>query len=156
MSEIDPSSQNADGTFKIGNQANPTGENGRRPTGMPWKMRANFIEEKYPTLEDLLQFFDVTFDDKTKAEIYKPNSKLKKMPHRDATIIVGLFEEFVGSDKIRAREAYWDRHDGKPTQRNELTGRDGGPIVISTDEAADAVRSKLLPELTASDPAGKT
>lgn len=140
--------RNPDGTVK-GGALNPTGYNGFQ-RGMPWKMRVLLLEEKFPTLEDLFQFFDIDA-----ADNFKPNKLLRAMPHRDATILMGMFEEFMKGDRLAAREAYWNRHDGKPTQRTELTGAEGGPISV-TDESRAAVVGKLLPEVAVGSSEGET
>lgn len=136
-----------------GSVLNPTGKNAGIKTGQPWKIRVQILEEKYPDIESLEKFFEPEKDVSGRILCYNQTKAFKQLPHRDSSIIQGLFDEFTGdhADRLKAREAYWDRHDGKPTQRSELSGPDGGPINISTEEAANAVRGKLLPELAAGD-----
>lgn len=133
----------ANGDFKPGNNANPKGENGRAPGFAPWGKRVAQLEEKYNTVESVLSLF--TWDEESNKLKWK-KYELSKLNPRDAGLILQIAKGIFGDDVRLERESFWDRYEGKPLQRSELTGASGGPITFA-DESKQHLRSKLLPEL---------
>jgi hypothetical protein len=140
----DFSNHDARGRFIAGNNANPSGSNGLRKGFAPWHVRVRLLEEKYDTVAKLMSLF--TFDPVT--EELTPNDELEKMNPLDAGIIWQLALTIMGNDKRREREAFWDRYEGKPSQRNELAGGNGEALSQSD---RDALFSRLLAPVSEGD-----
>jgi hypothetical protein len=132
------------GRLKEGSVLNREGYNGQRARGFaPWGVRQAQIELKYDTVEKLLDLF--LYDEKENVIAWKM-SELRKLNPTDAGLILQRARGIFGDDVRLERESFWDRYEGKPLQRSELTGASGGPIAFS-DESKHQLRSKLLPEL---------
>jgi len=120
--------RNPDGTLKPGAVLNPQGIGGCLSGRARWDKRVEHILDKYPTLEAL------------EALVRGPD--WKQTHPLDAGIVAQLIGQFSGDDKRLERESFWDRMEGKPKERKELSGPDGGDIGVSIrGEASGAVRS---------------
>ena len=119
--------RNPNGTLKPGSVLNPNGATGERSGFVPWKRRIEQLDAKYDTIEKLMALFVRTADGKM-----TPGPELLAMHPRDGALLMQSLGAIVGDDKLRERETYWDREEGKPIGRNELTGKDGGDIGIKT------------------------
>jgi hypothetical protein len=120
--------RNPDGTVKAGGVLNPEGLNGHTAG---W--------QRYDTR--LRRFLEMS-GDKLKALADDP-VELGKLPVIDIGAIRHAKEIGYGSKMLDYLNAALDRLEGKPVQRNELTGKDGESISI-TDESRQLIRSKLL------------
>ena len=106
----------ADGRF-AGGAPNPTGKNGMKGLAR-WEIRVEQLAAKYPTMQDLMQFF--TLD---KFGSLQPAPALLELNPIDAGIIRQLVAGVVGKAKdVREdRESFWDRFQGKATQTMIVT-----------------------------------
>lgn len=119
----------ADGTFAPGNNLGGITQKGHTT----YKKRAEQLDDKYDTVEKLMALF--VDDPKTGRKT--PGPELLSMHPRDAALIIQNMGSIFGDDKRGERETYWDRMDGKPLQRNEFSGPQGGAI-----EYADANQAR--------------
>ena len=100
----------ADGTFGPGNNANPDG-NKKNKGYAPWETREDQLEEKYPTLRELMQFFTLN-----RFGGLVPSEALLDLSARDAEIVRSKVNRIIGSSKDTnaALNDYLDRREGKP------------------------------------------
>lgn len=133
----------ADGTFAEGNKY---GGNTQRGLTTRAK-RIEQLDQKYPTFEALeALFIKTTYG-------YEPGAELKKLHPRDVALLSQSFYAIMGGDRRGERESFWDREEGKPLQRNEFTGKDGGAIEYAD---ATAARQALLGRTVPGSAAGDT
>lgn len=128
------------GRLLPGCTANPKGENGYTKPFVPWKVRVEQLERKYDSVEKLMALFEV--DPATQR--MRPTREFQRMNPFDAGIVWQMIGQVSGDDKRMERESFWDRREGKPMQRNELTGKDGSALFNSD---RDYIESKLLSPL---------
>jgi len=136
MSESDKPARDENGRLLPGGTANPEGHNGANHF-TPWKNRVTQLSEKYDTVEKLMALFTVN-----EAGQLVPSSEFKKMNPIDAGLIWNMIGQVSGDDKRLEREAFWDRFEGKPVQKNEVTGKNGTPIF---GDAKQRLLSKFIP-----------
>jgi hypothetical protein len=129
----DDPNRNPDGTFAPGNDGGSGALHKGRATR---RARIEHLDQKYDTLEKLMALFDRDPGGKL-----SPGKELLQMHPRDVALIMQSVGAIVGDDKRGERESFYDREEGKPIQRNEFSGPNGGAI-----EYADAsqARTKLL------------
>ena len=121
--------RNKDGTFAEGNELG-----GPAVTGYtPFNKRADQLDAKYDSVDKLAALF-VKNPETGRME---PGPELRAMHPRDAAIIMQTMGAVFGDDKRGERESYYDRREGKPIQRSEFSGPNGGAI-----EVADANQAR--------------
>lgn len=133
MTEEHPTdhNRNADGTYTQENTAGGHTQKGRATRSC----RIQQLDSRYDTLEKLMGLFV-----KQGGEMI-PGPELMQMHPRDVALVMQTMGAIMGDDKRGERESFWDREEGKPVQRNEFSGPNGGAI-----EYAEAVAAgnKLL------------
>ena len=107
--------RNSDGTVKVGSKLNPTGSNGHTP--ITDAIRVLMSRDEKDPLDDV--------------------------PMNNAQRIALEWVKKAKAGELPAAISLSDRVEGKPVQRNELTGKDGGPIDI-TSEDRELIRRKLV------------
>lgn len=125
MTEED-NGRNPDGTFKVGNCANPEGRGAKDSPWQPFGARCKYWLNKM-TRREL-------------RELAMNEEAMDKLSSYDSMVITALVGAQVGKERGKERERVLDRIEGKPTQRNELTGKDGAKLFNDSEES---VRSKL-------------
>jgi len=78
------------------------------------------------------------FTDALKAELQK-----KKGHIDNATAIAKKLVEMAIKGDLKAAEMIGDRVEGKPMQRNELSGADGGPIQYNIPDSREALERRI-------------
>ncbi len=123
----------ADGRFAEGNNLGGLTQKGRAT----YVGRADALDAKYDSVDKLMALFvtDATTGRRS------PGPELLAMHPRDAAIIIQNMGSIFGDDKRGERESYYDRVEGKPMQRNEFSGPNGGAI---THADANQARDILL------------
>lgn len=121
--EPHPTDENryADGTYKEGHTPILKGYT-------TWENRVQQIDENYPTGAALLALF--TKDEQGKMI---PTEELLSRHPRDIAIIMQAIGAFMGDDKARERESFWDRKEGKARQRVALAGDKDNRTPIKAD-----------------------
>lgn len=99
------------GQYAPGNSGNPGGNPAQKGFAR-WDVRVEQLTAKYPTCEDLAQFFSI--DPKTGAVF--PTQSLRVMNAIDAGILRHLFELWGGHQWLKAQKEFWDRKDGRPVE----------------------------------------
>lgn len=92
--------------FKAGEITNPEGNNGHLAGYQRYADRAVYLQSQY-TVGELMT-------------IVGDKNKLKKLPVRDAQILVQLANTLTGMDMRHEREALLDRIEGKPKELKEI------------------------------------
>lgn len=149
---MDDVPRNPDGTLKPGAILNPDGVTGARSSYVPWKTRIDQLDTKYDTVEKIMRLF--VADPQTGK--MSPGPDLLAMHPRDAALIMQSLGAIVGEDKLRERETYWDREEGKAIQRNEFAGP-GGKELFRGDAATarQTLEGRAIPLLTGSSEEGE-
>jgi hypothetical protein len=131
--------RNADGTFKVGNNANPTGKGGlqERPEDINFGGRKLNIKRPswwYDTF-GRMNIKDVkAWNNDEPKEVVLDDGEVVKKEWKSG------YSELAYNAFIRARKSLrdlseiTDRTEGKATQRNEITGADGDAIQIELVE----------------------
>lgn len=128
--------RNPNGTLQEGAVLNPKGSRGLAGFA-PWEIRIGQLEKKYDTVQKLKALFEI---DPVSGKMVMA-AEFNQMNPRDAALVMQMINAFTGDDKRQERESFWDRFEGKPLQRSEISGPDRGAIEFSELSSA---KQKLL------------